>query len=72
MPVRRYRDVSEMPGPVKLDRKDPNLWRHIAAWMELSNSLSPRRWPPGVYRNQTVEEANRRRESWRLPPTRDS
>ena len=65
MPVRKYRDVSEMPGPPKVDPNDPRLWRRIAAWMALSNRLSRRRWPPGVYKNRTIEEANRRRDSWR-------
>lgn len=67
MSVRRYRDVSEMPGPSKMDPEDPRLWARIGAWMALSKRLSPRRWPPGVYRNRTIEEANRRRESWRTP-----
>jgi hypothetical protein len=71
MPVRRYRDVSEMPGPQRVDPKGPELWRHIAAWMALSSRLSGRRWPPGVYKNRSIEEANRRRDSWRLPAGRD-
>ena len=71
MPVRRYRDGSEMPGPARVDPREPGLWDRIGAWMALSNRLSPRQWPPGVYKNKTIEEANRRRESWVTPPSRD-
>ncbi len=65
MPVRKFRDVSEIPPPAKLDPVGPQLWERIADWMALSARLSPNRWPPGIYKNRTIEEANRRRQSWR-------
>ena len=68
MPIAKFRDVSEMPGPARIDPTGPHLWRKIAAWMGLSRRLAPRHWPPGVYKNRTMDEANRRRESWRTPP----
>ncbi|HEX3694701.1 MAG TPA: hypothetical protein VH374_04860 [Polyangia bacterium] len=64
MPIRKFRDVSEMPAPDRTDPKDPQLWRRVTRWMALSLRLARRRWPPGVYRNRTIEEANLRREGW--------
>jgi hypothetical protein len=65
MPIRRFRDAADMPGPPRHDPSDPALWSRIAGWMALSKRLSPRSFPPGVFKNRTMEEANRRREDWR-------
>ena len=64
MSVRKFRDVADMPGPPRYDRGDPRLWRSVAAWMGLANRLSGRRWPPGVFKDRSIEDANRRREAW--------
>jgi hypothetical protein len=32
--------------------------------MALARRLSPHRWPPGLYKNRTIEEANARRLAW--------
>jgi hypothetical protein len=64
MGVRRFRDASEMPPAPRVAATGRELWRRIAAWMTTSRRLAPRRWPPGLYRNRTIEEANARREAW--------
>jgi hypothetical protein len=64
MSIRRFRDVADMPGPRKHDQNDPDLWRRIRAWMALSNRLSPRVRPAGIYKSLTIEEANLRRQGY--------
>ena len=66
MSVRRFRDVAEMPGPRTYDSKDPALWRRITSWMALSSRLTRPAFPRGVHKNRTIQEANRRREDWRI------
>jgi hypothetical protein len=68
MPVRKFHDVSEMPGPSRIDPKAPGLWNRIAGWLALSARLARQRGlpPPGVHKNRTVEEAAHRRESWQM------
>ena len=68
MPVRRFRSVDEMPRADWYSADDPRLWRRIAALWELGARLCPRRRPPGVHRNRTIDEANARRLSWELGP----
>jgi hypothetical protein len=38
--------------------------RRIAAVWRLAARLAPQRFPPGVYRHRSIEEANRQAEEW--------
>lgn len=65
MPVIRYRDISEM-ADVWREPGDPALFRAIARLWEMSAALAPRRYPPGVYRTQDIEQSNRLSERWNV------
>ena len=64
MPVRRFRCIEETESAVWHDRDDPALWRAIATAWALADRLARPRFPPGVYKNRSIEEANARVESW--------
>lgn len=64
MPVRKFRSVEAMPAAALCTPLDP---ANIALACRLSNlagGLHPRRFPRGVHRYRSVDEANRARETW--------
>jgi hypothetical protein len=64
MPVRKFRSVEEMPGPPALPPLDPNNLRSALSLMEIAYRMFPWRFPPGVHKFRSIEEANARRHEW--------
>ena len=64
MPVRKFRSVEEMPGPPALPPLDPTNLRSALSLMEVAYRLCPWRFPPGVHKFRSIEEANARRDEW--------
>lgn len=62
MPVFKYRRVEDMPPPPKAEPTD--AWKRISDIWALSDRLSPRRYPHGVFRFRSIDEANRQRDEW--------
>ncbi len=64
MPVRRYRDVAEMPGPRRSASALEGLAAACAA-SSLSRAIGTlRQAPRGVRRFRSVEEADAHRQRW--------
>lgn len=63
MPIKKFRDISEMtetwlePGSPELARAIHNVW-------DLARRLSPRHFPPGVYKHRSIGDAEELRERW--------
>ena len=63
MPVKKYRDISEIeeahhePGSQKLFDVIRYVW-------ELSDLICPLRFPAGVFKHRTIEDAEALREQW--------
>lgn len=64
MPVRKFRSVEGMEHAAWYPREDPRLWKAIAAVWDFGQRLVTPRFPPGVYKHRTIEDANRQREAW--------
>ncbi|MBN2496140.1 MAG: hypothetical protein JXR96_16220 [Deltaproteobacteria bacterium] len=64
MPVRRLESLEDARDAVWYEPDDPALWRTIRAVWELAARLCPYRFPPGVYRQRSIEESNQQRECW--------
>ena len=64
MPVRKFRTVEEMEGNTWYDTGDPRLFRAIQATWDFAHRVTQPRFPPGVYKHRTVEEAEVLREEW--------
>lgn len=64
MPVRKFRDVSEMERTTWLEPGDPRLVRAIRYCWDLAERLSPVSLPPGVHKFRSVEEMNAATERW--------
>ena len=63
MPVLRFRDVSEMDDTLWRE-PGPELFRTIAAVWGFAERVCRRRFPPGVYKHRSIEEAERQRDAW--------
>lgn len=64
MPVRKFRDVGEMEDSLWREPGDPNLFRAVAGLWDFAERTCGRRFPPGVYRHRSIEEAERLRDAW--------
>lgn len=64
MPVKKFRRVEEMEGNVWREPGSPDLLRAIRSLWKFSARIFPRRFPPGVYRHRSIEEAKHQRELW--------
>ena len=64
MPVRKFRSVEEMEGNTWREPGDPELFRAIrSTWDFAQRTLRPR-FPPGVYKHRSIEDAEKLREEW--------
>lgn len=64
MPVKKFRNVSEMEGNTWHEPNDPRLFDAIkAVWRLAAQSTKPR-FPPGVYKHRSIERANENQHIW--------
>lgn len=59
MPFRKLHSLEAAEEAAWLDRDDPRLLDRIRRVWDLSFRLSPRYFPPGVYKFRSIEEKNR-------------
>lgn len=63
MPVRKVRSLQEMEDSLWRE-PGPELWRAIDSVWRFAARTFPRKFPPGVYRYRSIEEAKAQREIW--------
>lgn len=63
MPIRKFRDVSEMEDTLWHER-DETLFRAIRRSWDFAARTVNLRFPPGVYKHRSVETADEQRERW--------
>ena len=64
MPVRRFRNLQEMEDSLWREPGDPRLLQAIARVWRFAAQTCPKRFPPGVYKYHTIEDAERQRDLW--------
>ena len=64
MPVRKFRDVSEMEDTLWYERGDASLFRAIAGVWDFASRTCPLQFPRGVHKYRSIEEADADRERW--------
>jgi hypothetical protein len=62
MPVRKFRDVSEMEDTLWYERTDPALPRAIASVWDFAARMCPLQFPRGVHKYRSIDEADADRE----------
>ena len=71
MPVQKFRsheEACEAREELWGDPGGPQYFRRLASLWAFAARISPRRFPPGVYRYPSIEAANRAREEWETSP----
>lgn len=66
MPVIKFRSIEEMEGNSWLDIGDPRLPDTIRSVWHFASRTAPIRYPPGIYRHRTIEDAQAQREAWEV------
>ena len=64
MPIKKFRDVSEMEAELWRDPGDPALFQAMARVWEFAMKTTRPRFPPGVYKHASIEDAERLRLQW--------
>jgi hypothetical protein len=64
MPVKKFRDVSEMEGNAWLEPGDARLFAAIKAVWRLATETARASYPPGVYKHRSIEQAESLRQAW--------
>lgn len=64
MPIRKFRDVADMPDETWREPGSPELARAIAGLWDFAARTAPRRFPPGVFRFRSIEEAEAANAAW--------
>jgi hypothetical protein len=64
MPVRKYRDISEMEDNTWHEPGSPEHFRAMRNTWAFAQRTLGYRFPPGVYKHRSIEEAQRQREIW--------
>ncbi len=67
MPFKKFRSVEEMDNARRdlwCDQPDQACFKRIAHLWERSSRLSPRKFPKGVVKYRTIEEAQADRQRW--------
>lgn len=64
MTVRKFRHVGEMEREVWFDNDDPSRFAAINAVWDFAQRTVQLRFPPGVYRFRSAEDAAEQRERW--------
>ena len=64
MPVRKFRDVSEMESVLWREPGTAELYRAIARVWSFAARTCRLRFPAGVYRHRSIDDAQLCREAW--------
>jgi hypothetical protein len=63
MPVRKFRNVSEIEPPV-LEPGSDRLFEVIRHVWGLSDQIHPLKFPSGVFKHRSIEDAEALRQTW--------
>ena len=62
--MRKYRSVEEMPDEVWREPGSPELLEAIRTTWARAERFAPKRFPPGVYRHRSLDDAQKLKEEW--------
>jgi hypothetical protein len=62
--VQKFRSLEEARAALWGDPRDPTYLRRLSWLWRFAQQLAPRRYPRGIHRYRSIDEANRSREAW--------
>jgi hypothetical protein len=66
MPVYKYKTFEEAEKALWNFHPDEAYFKRVATLWDFANKLAPIRYPHGIFKFKTIEEANKQREEWEL------
>ena len=66
MPVFKYKTFEEAERALWNFHPDESYFRKVAELWDFADKLSPIRYPKGIFKFKSIEEANKQREQWEL------
>jgi uncharacterized protein len=72
MPVYKYKTFEEARQGLWCKEPDRAYFRELNSLFALADGLSPSKYPSGVFKYRTIEEANKERDEWDLSNARGS
>ena len=66
MPLGKHRSIEDMPSPTWRKPLDPDNLRQACELSALAARLHPRRFPAGLYKYRSIEEASAARHRWEM------
>ena len=66
MPVNKYKSYQEARDALQVKKPDENYYKMLSGFYETFGSLFRLRFPSGVYKFKTIEDAQRQKENWIL------
>ncbi len=64
MPIRKITDLQQMEDALWHPPGSPELQQAIRSVWQFARETCPQSFPPGVYKNRSLEEAQQRRDQW--------
>ena len=64
MPVQKFHSFEAAADALWADPHDPRHWAAIRQVWALADRLSPQRFPSGVFKHRSIEDANRQMDAW--------
>ncbi|MCP4153102.1 MAG: hypothetical protein GY757_35550 [bacterium] len=62
MPVQKFKTFEEAEKALVINEPNEAYFKRVAQLFAFADKLNPIKWPKGIFKFKTIEEANRHRE----------
>lgn len=62
MPVQKFSTFEDAEKALVINEPNEAYFKRVAQLFKFANKLNPIKWPKGIFKFKTIEEANRHRE----------
>ncbi len=62
MPVQKFKTFEDAEKALVINEPNEAYFKRVAQLFTFANKLNPIKWPKGIFKFKTIEEANRHRE----------
>ena len=66
MPVYKYKSLQEARDALVVQKPDENYYKMLSGFYETFGKIFTKKFPHGVYKFKTIEEAQKQKEDWIL------